>query len=261
MRVFRAGGHPHETLRCTKHSDAERARSIGWPETRASVQTAPEGRPTMRLLHPEPGHDLTYNDVFMVPSLSSVGSRLDVDLTTPDGIGTHLPVVVCNMTAVAGRRMAETVARRGGISVLPQDIPLDVVGIGDRVRQVVPPRLRDADHADAAPHDRRRPRPDPQAGPRRGRRRRRRRPPARRVHRAGRRRLRPLHAAARRDEPRARHRRRRHERPRRVRPAHGEPPLDGAGRRRRRAPRRRRHAQGRAALDDVPTGARRRRAA
>ena len=32
------------------------------------------------------------------------------------------------MTAVAGRRMAETVARRGGISVLPQDIPLDVVG-------------------------------------------------------------------------------------------------------------------------------------
>jgi IMP dehydrogenase len=82
----------------------------------------------MRLLHPDPGHDLTYNDVFMVPSLSTVGSRLDVDLTTPDGIGTHLPVVVANMTAVAGRRMAETVARRGGITVLPQDIPLDVVG-------------------------------------------------------------------------------------------------------------------------------------
>ncbi len=82
----------------------------------------------MRLLHPDPGHDLTYSDVFMVPSLSNVGSRLDVDLTTPDGIGTHLPVVVSNMTAVAGRRMAETVARRGGISVLPQDIPLDVVG-------------------------------------------------------------------------------------------------------------------------------------
>ncbi|MET0145520.1 MAG: GuaB1 family IMP dehydrogenase-related protein [Ilumatobacteraceae bacterium] len=81
----------------------------------------------MRLLHPDPGHDLTYSDVFMVPSLSTVGSRLDVDLTTPDGVGTHLPVVVANMTAVAGRRMAETVARRGGITVLPQDIPLDVV--------------------------------------------------------------------------------------------------------------------------------------
>jgi GMP reductase len=82
----------------------------------------------MRLLHSDPGHDLTYNDVFMVPSLSAVPSRLDVDLTTPDGIGTTIPVVVSNMTAVAGKRMAETVARRGGIVVLPQDIPLDVVG-------------------------------------------------------------------------------------------------------------------------------------
>ena len=32
------------------------------------------------------------------------------------------------MTAIAGRRMAETVARRGGVAVLPQDIPLDIVG-------------------------------------------------------------------------------------------------------------------------------------
>ena len=31
------------------------------------------------------------------------------------------------MTAVAGRRMAETVARRGGLVVIPQDIPLDVL--------------------------------------------------------------------------------------------------------------------------------------
>jgi IMP dehydrogenase len=31
------------------------------------------------------------------------------------------------MTAVAGRRMAETVARRGGVTIIPQDIPLDVV--------------------------------------------------------------------------------------------------------------------------------------
>jgi IMP dehydrogenase len=52
---------------------------------------------------------------------------MDVDLTTPDAIGTTIPVVVSNMTAVAGRRMAETVARRGGVAILPQDIPLDVV--------------------------------------------------------------------------------------------------------------------------------------
>ncbi len=41
--------------------------------------------------------------------------------------GTTIPVVVANMTAVAGRRMAETVARRGGLAVIPQDIPADVV--------------------------------------------------------------------------------------------------------------------------------------
>jgi IMP dehydrogenase len=35
--------------------------------------------------------------------------------------------VVANMTAVAGRRMAETVARRGGIVVLPQDLPMEAV--------------------------------------------------------------------------------------------------------------------------------------
>jgi len=82
----------------------------------------------MRFLNETPpAHDLTYSDVFMVPSLSSVGSRLDVDLSTTDGVGTTIPIVVSNMTAVAGRRMAETVGRRGGLVVLPQDIPLDVI--------------------------------------------------------------------------------------------------------------------------------------
>ncbi|CAB4596216.1 unannotated protein [freshwater metagenome] len=82
----------------------------------------------MRFLNENtPAHDLTYSDVFMVPSLSSVGSRLDVDLSTTDGVGTTIPIVVSNMTAVAGRRMAETVGRRGGVVVLPQDIPLDVI--------------------------------------------------------------------------------------------------------------------------------------
>ncbi|MFL6139232.1 MAG: GuaB1 family IMP dehydrogenase-related protein [Frankiaceae bacterium] len=74
-----------------------------------------------------PPYDLTYDDVFMVPSRSAVSSRLDVDLAGGDGSGTTIPVVVANMTAVAGRRMAETVARRGGLAVVPQDIPPDVV--------------------------------------------------------------------------------------------------------------------------------------
>ncbi|MEV7971985.1 GuaB1 family IMP dehydrogenase-related protein [Cellulomonas sp. NPDC089187] len=82
----------------------------------------------MRLL---PGHqpssDLTYGDVFLVPSRSEVASRFDVDLSAADGTGTTVPIVVANMTAVAGRRMAETVARRGGIAVIPQDVPVEVV--------------------------------------------------------------------------------------------------------------------------------------
>src|SRR5215207_3919149 len=74
-----------------------------------------------------PPYDLTYNDVCIVPGRADVQSRFDVDLSTHDGSGTTIPVVVANMTAVAGRRMAETVARRGGLAVIPQDIPLAVV--------------------------------------------------------------------------------------------------------------------------------------
>jgi IMP dehydrogenase len=74
-----------------------------------------------------PGYDLTYNDVFILPNRSEIASRFDVDLSTRDGSGTTIPVVVANMTAVAGRRMAETVARRGGIVILPQDLPITAV--------------------------------------------------------------------------------------------------------------------------------------
>jgi IMP dehydrogenase len=74
-----------------------------------------------------PEQDLTYSDVFMVPGRSAVGSRLDVDLATSDGSGATIPLVTANMTAVSGRRMAETVARRGGLAIVPQDIPVDVV--------------------------------------------------------------------------------------------------------------------------------------
>jgi len=78
-------------------------------------------------LQENPRHDLTYDDVFMVPRHSDVTSRYDVDLATHDGTGATIPVVVANMTAIAGRRMAETVARRGGLVVVPQDIPTAVV--------------------------------------------------------------------------------------------------------------------------------------
>lgn len=74
--------------------------------------------------------DLTYDDIFLVPGRSSVTSRFDVDLATTDGSGATVPVVAANMTAVAGRRMAETLARRGALTVLPQDVdPQAVAGI------------------------------------------------------------------------------------------------------------------------------------
>ena len=81
----------------------------------------------MRFLAAPPPFELTYDDVFMVPAHSDVASRFDVDLMTVDGSGATIPLIVANMTAVAGRRMAETIARRGGLAVLPQDIPVDVV--------------------------------------------------------------------------------------------------------------------------------------
>lgn len=78
----------------------------------------------MRFISNDPNSDLTYSDVFLVPSSSSLTSRFDVDLSTTDPSGSTIPLVAANMTAVSGRRMAETMARRGGLAVLPQDIPL-----------------------------------------------------------------------------------------------------------------------------------------
>ncbi len=74
-----------------------------------------------------PPYDLTYSEAFLVPTRSDVESRMEADLAPADGLGLTVPLVVANMTAIAGRRMAETVARRGAIAVLPQDIPLDIV--------------------------------------------------------------------------------------------------------------------------------------
>lgn len=78
----------------------------------------------MRFISNDPNSDLTYSDVFLVPNSSSLTSRFDVDLSTTDPSGSTTPLVAANMTAVSGRRMAETMARRGGLAVLPQDIPL-----------------------------------------------------------------------------------------------------------------------------------------
>lgn len=70
-------------------------------------------------------HDLTYSDVFLVPSRSSVTSRFDVDLSAPDASGMTIPLVSANMNSVTGPRLAAALARRGGLGVLPQDLSLE----------------------------------------------------------------------------------------------------------------------------------------
>ncbi|WP_309128081.1 GuaB1 family IMP dehydrogenase-related protein [Microbacterium sp.] len=78
----------------------------------------------MRFSGERPIVDLTYSDVFLVPRRSDVTSRLQVDLAPGDGTPATLPLVSSNMNSVTGPRLASTLARRGGIGVLPQDMPL-----------------------------------------------------------------------------------------------------------------------------------------
>lgn len=83
----------------------------------------------MRFLHPErdEGLELALEDVFLTPGYFAGGSRLDVSLTPVDFAGGSHPIVSANMNAVTGKRMAETMARFGGLGVLPQDMDLDTV--------------------------------------------------------------------------------------------------------------------------------------
>jgi IMP dehydrogenase len=78
----------------------------------------------MEFYETAPSHDLTYSDVFLVPSHSEVTSRLDVSLAPGDGTGATLPIVSANMNSVTGPRLAATLARRGALGVLPQDMHL-----------------------------------------------------------------------------------------------------------------------------------------
>jgi IMP dehydrogenase len=95
----------------------------------------------MQFLHPE--HDelleLSLDDVFLLPNYFDGASRLDVDLTPRDFRGGSHPIVAANMNAVTGKRMAETMARFGGLGVLPQDMELHTVErIVRHIKQVDP---------------------------------------------------------------------------------------------------------------------------
>lgn len=81
----------------------------------------------MRFLHPEREEtlELSLDDVFLVPGYFEGGSRLEVDLRPEDFPGGSHPIVSSNMNGVTGKRMAETMARLGGLGVLPQDMDLE----------------------------------------------------------------------------------------------------------------------------------------
>ncbi len=83
----------------------------------------------VQFLHPERDEslELSTDDVFLNPGYFDGTSRLDADLTPADFHGGAHPIVSANMNAVTGKRMAETMARFGGLGVLPQDMDLDTV--------------------------------------------------------------------------------------------------------------------------------------
>jgi len=71
--------------------------------------------------------ELSTDDVFICPGYHDGGSRLESDLSPADFLGGSHPIVSANMNAVTGKRMAETMARFGGLGVLPQDMDFDTV--------------------------------------------------------------------------------------------------------------------------------------
>jgi IMP dehydrogenase len=78
----------------------------------------------MRMLHPSPTHDLTYNDVFMVPNLSAVGFAVSGSISPHPMASAPPSRSWCEHDrrgrGAAWRRWSR---RRGGVAVLPQDIP------------------------------------------------------------------------------------------------------------------------------------------
>lgn len=80
----------------------------------------------MKFIHKDAEKVFEYSidDVFLLPQKFAGNSREDVDLTPADGCGGSNPIVSANMNGVTGKRMAETIARYGGLGILPQDMEL-----------------------------------------------------------------------------------------------------------------------------------------
>jgi len=71
--------------------------------------------------------ELTYEDVFLFQNYFDGKSRLDADVRPIKDFWITIPIVTANMNAVSGKRMAETMARYGWLSVLPQDMDIETL--------------------------------------------------------------------------------------------------------------------------------------
>lgn len=71
--------------------------------------------------------ELAYEDVFLFQNYFEWKSRLDADVKPTVSLWTNIPIVTANMNAVSGKRMAETIARCGWLSVLPQDMDIETL--------------------------------------------------------------------------------------------------------------------------------------
>ena len=71
--------------------------------------------------------ELTYQDVFIFQNYFDWSSRSEVNIQPKHNFWTQIPIVSANMNAVTWKRMAETIARYGGLGVLPQDMNIDTL--------------------------------------------------------------------------------------------------------------------------------------
>jgi len=71
--------------------------------------------------------ELAYEDVFLFQNYFEGKSRLDADVRPIKDLWITIPIITSNMNAVSGKRMAETMARYGWLSVLPQDMDIETL--------------------------------------------------------------------------------------------------------------------------------------
>ncbi|MBP8016481.1 GuaB1 family IMP dehydrogenase-related protein [Candidatus Gracilibacteria bacterium] len=72
--------------------------------------------------------EFTYDDVFLFQNYFNGTSRFkNVNIKPKFDFGTSIPIVSSNMNAVTGKRMAEALARIGGLGILPQDMDIETV--------------------------------------------------------------------------------------------------------------------------------------